>query len=122
MPDHWLQQRRSHLRGQSDQPDLLEIQVERGLEERVNRRNQRLHHVIQKMAETDGPENRERGLFRRIDFVSGLNGAGGGTHRLNLDADRLSRVAAFSRENGIQLRRERCRKIKTAPVSDRDSN
>jgi hypothetical protein len=41
------------LAGESDQAYLAEVQVEIALEDRINRRQQRLNHVIQKVAEAD---------------------------------------------------------------------
>ena len=52
MTDEWLQQRGSDLIRQSQQPDLAEIQVERGFQDRVDRGQQRLNHVVQQMAQT----------------------------------------------------------------------
>jgi len=65
--DHRLQQRRGGLVGQRDQPDLAKAEVERALEQRIDRQHQRLNRVIQEMTEADGDQHAIRG------------GIGGGT-------------------------------------------
>ena len=60
-PDQRLEQRRRELEGEGDEADLREIQREVGLEHRVHRRQQRLHHVVEQMAEADGEQDGERG-------------------------------------------------------------
>ena len=62
--DQRLQQGRGELIRQRDEPDLSEIQVERDLQQRIDRRHQRLHHVVQEVAKADGRQNRECGLSR----------------------------------------------------------
>jgi hypothetical protein len=55
------------LIGERDETDLGEVEMEGVLKNRIERRNQRLHHVIQKMAEADCEEDPER----RALLVSG---------------------------------------------------
>jgi hypothetical protein len=45
--DDRLEQRGDQLIGERDKPDLAEIEMEAGLEHRIDRRQQRLHHVVQ---------------------------------------------------------------------------
>ena len=52
--DDRLQQRGGDLEGQREKADLLEIEAIILLEHRIDGRKQRLHHVIEKMAETHG--------------------------------------------------------------------
>ena len=62
--DDRLQQRCRDLVGQRDQADLAETQVMTAFEHRIQREDQRLHHVVQQMGKTDGEQNREYGAFR----------------------------------------------------------
>ncbi len=52
LPDKGLQDRRRHLVGQRQQADLTEIQMERGLQDGIDGRQQGLHRIIEQMAET----------------------------------------------------------------------
>jgi len=61
-PDEWLQQRRRDLIGEGDQADLDERQPELHLEIGIDRREQRLQHVIEQMTEADRDENGENGV------------------------------------------------------------
>jgi len=60
-PYGWLKYRGGHLIGQSDKPNLREAEVKRVFQDGVDRWNQRLHHVVQEMAEADGRENGKQG-------------------------------------------------------------
>jgi hypothetical protein len=51
------EKRRRRLAGERDQADLSEIEMERAFQQWIDRRNQRLHHVVQEMAEADGRQN-----------------------------------------------------------------
>src|SRR5579863_8229626 len=51
--DDRLQHRGADLVGEGDHADLHETQAELALEQRINRDDQRLHHVVQKMREAD---------------------------------------------------------------------
>jgi hypothetical protein len=58
------------LEGQAEQPDLHEVQPVIGLEDRVDRRQQRLHHVIEEVAERHRDDDGEGrlagcGMLRR---------------------------------------------------------
>jgi hypothetical protein len=61
-----LEQRRRELEGESDEADLGEIEVIVGLERRVDRRQQRLHHVVEQVGEADREENGEGRFARRL--------------------------------------------------------
>ncbi len=63
-------------------PDLAEIQMERRLENGINRRDQRLHHVVQEVAEGGREQNGENQFLRDMFRCLGLNRAGGGLHEL----------------------------------------
>ena len=73
--DHRLQQRSDGLASQRDQPDLPEIEPVGSLQHRIERRNQRLHHVVQKVTEADCREHAEGGTLHR-----GLRLCGGRQH------------------------------------------
>jgi hypothetical protein len=51
--DQRLQQRGDALQDQRDQSDLTEAQIERALEDRIDRRQQRHDQVVQQMAKAD---------------------------------------------------------------------
>ena len=57
--DDRLQHRRRALEGQRDQADLPEGQRVGILEDRIEGGDQRLHHVVQQMAEAEGEDDRE---------------------------------------------------------------
>src|SRR5258707_15691593 len=56
-PNQRLQQRSRESRGERNQTDLPEIQTKRIAQKRINRRQQRLHRVIQQMAKTNSQQN-----------------------------------------------------------------
>ena len=75
MSDHRLQQRRRELERQCDQPDLREVERVVVLEDRIHRRDQRLHGVVEEMREADASEHdvgrprrhlRDRSRSRRL--------------------------------------------------------
>jgi hypothetical protein len=76
--DQRLEHRRGHLEGQRDQPDLHEAQVEVALQDRIDRQDQRLHHVVDHVRSADGAEHAERGLGARGGLRQGGGGAGHG--------------------------------------------
>lgn len=55
--DDRLQQRCGDLKGEGQQPDLHEIERVIGLQQRVKRRQQRLHDVVEHMAEARGSDD-----------------------------------------------------------------
>src|SRR5713226_962795 len=57
MPDHRLQQRGGKLERQRDHPDLREVQRIVVLQDRVDRRYQRLHGVVEEMREADSRQH-----------------------------------------------------------------
>ena len=68
--DDRLQQRRRHLEGHGEQADLPEVEVEVVLQHRIERGQQRLHHVVDEVAEADGEDDRRRRFPRRSRGVS----------------------------------------------------
>ena len=58
--DERLQQRSRDLEREGDQADLAEVQREGGFQDRIERRDERLHHVVEEMAEADGEKDRRR--------------------------------------------------------------
>ena len=95
--DERLQQRRGDLIGQRDHPDLPEVEMEGSLQQRINRRDQRLNHVVQEVAEGGREQDRENqflgDMFRRF----GLSRAGGGLHRTT----RITFLAGFCWFGGV---------------------
>ena len=57
--DDRLQQRACQLQHERDEAHLREIELEVLLEDRIDRGDQRLHHVVEKMAEAECRENFE---------------------------------------------------------------
>ncbi len=62
--DHRLQQRGGDLEAEGQKSDLPEIQREFGLQHGIECRQQRLHHVVQQVAEADRGEDRIGGARR----------------------------------------------------------
>ena len=62
--DDGLQQRGGELKRQRDQADLAEVEAVGVLDDGIDRRQQRLHHVVQQMREAEREDDRE-GRFRR---------------------------------------------------------
>ncbi len=56
MSDQWLQQRGGELERQRDQADLGEVERIAFLQDRIDRRNQRLHGVIEEVREADAAQ------------------------------------------------------------------
>ena len=84
-PHQGLQQGGRHLPGEGDVADLGEIELEGFLQQGIDGGHQRLHHVIEHMAETDGEED-------RVDRLGGgrRHGRGGG----GVNEGRRSRIFA----------------------------
>ncbi len=59
--DQGLQQRRRHLEHEGDEADMGEVQIEGRFQVGIDRLQQRLHHVVQRMAEADGEQHDEYG-------------------------------------------------------------
>jgi hypothetical protein len=70
-----LQQRGRHLEREGQKPDLHEIEPVIGLQDRVDRGQQRLHHVVDHVANRDGDNDRQRG-FRGERAGGGDSGVG----------------------------------------------
>src|SRR5579863_615587 len=64
--DDRLQHRGADLIGEGDHADLHETQMKLALEQRVDRDDQRLHHVVQKMREADRAQYLEAGRRRLL--------------------------------------------------------
>ena len=60
MPDQRLQQRRGDLEHQRDDPGLEEGERKLVAKHRVERRRQRLHHVVEHVRGADGEQDAER--------------------------------------------------------------
>ena len=72
--DERLQDRGGELIHQCDQADVSEVELERFLQHGINRRDQRLHRVVQQVRETEGRENRQdRGHRRWSDRILRAN-------------------------------------------------
>src|SRR5690349_17536753 len=63
--NEWLQQRRRDLISEGHQANLNERESELNLEIRIDRRQQRLQHVIEQMTEADRDEDGEDGVVAR---------------------------------------------------------
>jgi hypothetical protein len=61
--DDGLQQRGGELEGQRDEADLAEVEAVGVLDQRIDRRQQRLHHVVEQMREAERQDDGE-GRFR----------------------------------------------------------
>jgi uncharacterized membrane protein YebE (DUF533 family) len=59
--DQGLQDRRRALKHEGDQADLPERQRQFALQHRIDRRDQRLHQIIQHMAKGDCRDDRQNG-------------------------------------------------------------
>ncbi len=70
--DERLQQRCRHLEGESDQPDLSVVEGERVLEDRVDRRQQRLDRVVEEVRDAERDQDRE---YRWVSDYVGLAAA-----------------------------------------------
>ena len=62
--DDRLQQRRRQLQRERDEPDLREVQLKRRLQDRIDRRNQRLDRVVQQMRHADRRQDADDGGAR----------------------------------------------------------
>ena len=56
-----LQQRGRQLIGQGNHADLHEAEVKIGLQDRVNRQDQRLDHIVEQVRHADGAKDGEGG-------------------------------------------------------------
>ena len=75
--NHRLQHRGGELGGERDQPDLAEIEPVGFLQNWIERRNQRLVHVVQQMADRERHQDREgRGFAARRGRGGGSRGDG----------------------------------------------
>ena len=69
--DERLQQRGGELEGERDQADLGEARGRNLLEQRIDRRQQRLHHVVEQVAEAQHQQDRHRGTRGGFDRRAG---------------------------------------------------
>jgi hypothetical protein len=82
MSDHRLQQRGGELERQRDHSDLREIERIAVFQDRVDRRDQRLHGVVEEMREADSRQH-DIGGARGSDLGSGERGPARATlHRI----------------------------------------
>jgi hypothetical protein len=80
LADDGLEEGGDDLVGESEEAEVGEVEVKLALEDRVDRREQRLHHVVEEVAEADGGEDAEEGpggssverLARSYDRAGGL--------------------------------------------------
>ena len=75
-----LEDRAGHLEGEGNQADLGEIERERFFEQRIDRRDQRLDRVVEKVGATQRDQDRQRGLLRwgrRAPGIRPVNRIGG---------------------------------------------
>src|SRR6266403_5974616 len=70
-PNQRLQQRSSKSSSERNQTDLSEIQMKRIAQQRINRRQQRLHRVIQQMTKTNSQQNLENSFRPNIPSTIG---------------------------------------------------
>jgi hypothetical protein len=61
MTNQRLKNGRRQLKRQRDEPDVREVQSEPRLQQRIDRRQHRLNHVIQQVRQTDRKKNSQRG-------------------------------------------------------------
>jgi hypothetical protein len=79
--DDGLKERGGDLIGESDEADLGKVKLERGFQNRVDGGQQRLHHVVDEVANADGGEDtEERGVFGLGIGVQFDVGGGGAAH------------------------------------------
>ena len=76
-PDQGLEERGRDLEGCGDHADLTEIEMIRGLEDRIHGGHDGLHHVVEEVAEADSGEDAEGG---GPCVVREARGEGGGGH------------------------------------------
>ena len=64
--DEGLEERRGHLEDEGDQPDLAEIELKAVLEDRIDRRQERLDGVVQAMADARRDQDRNDRRLRPL--------------------------------------------------------
>ena len=110
-----LQQRGRDLVDQGDDADLGEAQMKIRFQVRIDRRYQRLHHVVQQMAEADREQHREGGV---VGGLAGDGGIGHGGGKMPWDGrfgHPLKRKAA-ARDGGTgRIIRDRAEEVSKAP-------
>ena len=87
--DDRLKERRGDLIGEGDVADLSEVQMKGAFEDRIDRRQERLHHVVEEMAEA--------GCGEHTDERSGLRS---GCRCLDGDGRGLAHVSRVARLMG----------------------
>ena len=101
--DKRLKHRRGELKGQGNQADLGETQLEGFLQERVDRREQRLDHVVEEMAEAQRPQYRKRGLLGFLPGERNRSVSGTGPGRV------VQNVIALEMKSSASLEQNRRR-------------
>ena len=69
--DDGLEKGSGDLIGQCDQTDLRKGELERTLEQGIDRKDQRLDHVVQKMRKADGAEHPENCTLHVVERAAG---------------------------------------------------
>jgi len=81
-PDQRLQKTCHHLVGERQQSDLAEVQMKGALENGIDRRQQRLHHVIDEMADADrGQDAQDETRSSRSRALKRIGSCGFGRNR-----------------------------------------
>ena len=65
-------QRGRQLIGQGNHADLHEAEVKIGLQDRVNRQDQRLDHIVEQVRHADGAKDGEGGSFTALPLAGGI--------------------------------------------------
>ena len=86
--DQRLQQRGDALQHQRDEADLTKTQIERGLEDRIDRRQQRHDEVVQQMAKADRRQDDKCSVADLLPAHDGLS------HGRNLSSLRANKPSA----------------------------
>ena len=86
--DQRLQQRSDALKDQRDYSDLTEIQIERALEHRIDRRQERHGQIVQQMAEADRRQDDKCSAAGLLPARDGLS------HGRNLSSLRANKLGA----------------------------
>lgn len=68
-PGNRLQERRGELKNQRDEADLREREAEFLFEQRIDRRNDGLHHIVEQMGGTDHQQDRIDRSARPVHFL-----------------------------------------------------
>jgi hypothetical protein len=70
-PHGWLKQRRRGLTSQRNQANLCKIQSQAVFQQRINRRDQRLKHIVHEMGKANGSQDFEAEFLFFVQPVAG---------------------------------------------------